>query len=83
MTDHAELPILDCDHLPVGSLTHRIRSLDVEGLATLFDYGLAHWSAASLRRTSPRSRGIKHKPSMPMYRRVRDRHSNADEDQIC
>ena len=42
MTDHAELPIPDYDHLPVGSLTHRIRSLDAGGLATLLDYERAH-----------------------------------------
>ena len=42
MTDHAELPIPDYDHLPVGSLTHRIRTLDADGLAALLEYEQAH-----------------------------------------
>jgi hypothetical protein len=36
------LPIPDYDHLPVGSLTHRIRSLDSGGLGQLIDYERAH-----------------------------------------
>lgn len=37
-----ELPIPDYDHLPVGSLTHRIRSLDSDGLGQLIDYEREH-----------------------------------------
>lgn len=36
------LPIPDYDHLPVGSLTHRIRSLDGTGLGQLIDYEREH-----------------------------------------
>jgi hypothetical protein len=42
VTDHAELPIPDYDHLPVGSLTHRIRTLDADGLTALLDYEQTH-----------------------------------------
>ena len=42
MTDHAELPVHDYDHVSLGSLTHRIRLLDADGLATLLDYERAH-----------------------------------------
>jgi hypothetical protein len=42
MTDREALPIPDYDHLPAGSLTHRIRSLDADGLAALLDYERAH-----------------------------------------
>lgn len=37
-----DLPLKDYDHLPVGSLTSRIRKLDVEDLTTLLDYERAH-----------------------------------------
>jgi len=37
-----DLPLKDYDHLPVGSLTSRIRTLDVEDLTTLLDYERAH-----------------------------------------
>ncbi|WP_242472817.1 hypothetical protein [Blastococcus sp. TML/M2B] len=37
-----DLPLKDYDHLPVGSLTTRIRSLGVEDLTTLLDYEKAH-----------------------------------------
>lgn len=36
------LPIPDYDHLPLGSLTHRIRSLDTAGLGQLIDYEREH-----------------------------------------
>jgi hypothetical protein len=42
MVDRTELPVPDYDHLPVGSLEHRIRALDVDGLTTLLDYERAH-----------------------------------------
>lgn len=45
MTDvphHDELPLPDYDHLPVGSLGHRIRSLDAGALETLLAYEQAH-----------------------------------------
>ena len=37
-----DLPIPDYDHLQVGSLTSRIRTLDAEGLTTLLSYERAH-----------------------------------------
>ena len=37
-----DLPLKDYDHLPVGSLTSRIRTLDAEDLTTLLDYEKAH-----------------------------------------
>jgi hypothetical protein len=37
-----DLPLKDYDHLPVGSLTSRIRTLDAEDLTTLLDYERAH-----------------------------------------
>ena len=37
-----ELPLPDYDHLPLGSLEGRIRSLDADGLSTLLDYERAH-----------------------------------------
>ncbi|MBX9243882.1 hypothetical protein ICW40_03560 [Actinotalea ferrariae] len=37
-----ELPIPDYDHLPVGSLGHRIRSLPEADLRTLLAYEQAH-----------------------------------------
>jgi len=39
---HDELPLPDYDHLPVGSLEGRIRSLDAEGLRALLDYERTH-----------------------------------------
>lgn len=36
------LPIDDYDHLQVGSLISRIRTLDAAGLQTLLDYEQAH-----------------------------------------
>ena len=40
--DHATLPLPDYDHLPVGSLQHRIRTLDLEGLAAVATYEREH-----------------------------------------
>ena len=37
-----DLPLPDYDHLQVGSLTSRIRTLDAEGLTTLLSYERAH-----------------------------------------
>lgn len=37
-----DLPIDDYDHLPVGSLVSRIRTLDTTGLQTLLDYEKGH-----------------------------------------
>ena len=42
MTDRSDLPIPDYDHLPTGSLAHRIRALDAAGLQQLVDYERAH-----------------------------------------
>lgn len=38
----AELPVPDYDHLPVGSLGHRIRSLEAEDVDVLRRYEEAH-----------------------------------------
>jgi hypothetical protein len=37
-----QLPIPDYDHLPIGSLSHRIRALDAEGVAAILLYERAH-----------------------------------------
>ena len=42
MPEHETLPLPDYDHLPVGSLTSRIRTLDTEGLQTVLSYEKAH-----------------------------------------
>jgi hypothetical protein len=39
---HDQLPRPDYDHLPVGSLQSRIRSLDADGLGQLLAYEHAH-----------------------------------------
>lgn len=39
---HDQLPLPDYDHLPVGSLEGRIRSLDAGGLETLLAYEREH-----------------------------------------
>ncbi len=39
---HDELPLPDYDHLPIGSLEGRIRSLDADGLSSLLAYERAH-----------------------------------------
>ncbi|MFR9801244.1 hypothetical protein ACL02T_02950 [Pseudonocardia sp. RS010] len=42
MTDRTELPIPDYDHVPEGSLVHRIRTLDEQGLNTVLEYERDH-----------------------------------------
>ena len=40
--DHDQLPLPDYDHLPLGPLTQRIRTLDQAGLSTLLQYERQH-----------------------------------------
>jgi hypothetical protein len=42
MSEHDALPLPDYDHLPVGSLTSRIRTLDADGLQTVLSYEQSH-----------------------------------------
>jgi hypothetical protein len=42
MTSRETLPLPDYDHLPVGSLISRIRTLDADGLQTLLTYEQSH-----------------------------------------
>jgi hypothetical protein len=42
MTERDDLPLPDYDHLPVGSLISRIRTLDAGGLQTLLEYEQGH-----------------------------------------
>jgi hypothetical protein len=42
MADREALPIPDYDHLPEGSLAHRIRALDADGLRLILDHERAH-----------------------------------------
>ncbi|SDY62953.1 hypothetical protein SAMN05661080_04096 [Modestobacter sp. DSM 44400] len=42
MTQHDDLPLPDYDHLPVGSLTSRIRTLSAAQLATVLRYEREH-----------------------------------------
>ena len=42
MSERGDLPLEDYDHLPVGSLTSRIRKLDADDLTTLLGYEKAH-----------------------------------------
>ncbi|MBB3675768.1 hypothetical protein FHX36_001503 [Modestobacter versicolor] len=42
MSERTDLPVPDYDHLPVGSLTSRIRTLDADDLQTLLSYEKAH-----------------------------------------
>ncbi|GAB2576602.1 hypothetical protein GCM10027168_06890 [Streptomyces capparidis] len=42
MSTREQLPIPDYDHLPLGSLQHRIRSLDQQDLKRVLDYERAH-----------------------------------------
>jgi hypothetical protein len=42
MTEHDMLPLPDYDHLALGSLTSRIRSLDAAGVETLLEYEKSH-----------------------------------------
>jgi len=42
MTERNDLPLPDYDHLQVGSLTSRIRTLDQDDLQTLITYERSH-----------------------------------------
>ena len=42
MSEHDTLPLPDYDHLPVASLTSRIRTLDADGLQTVLSYEQSH-----------------------------------------
>ncbi|MGV9253102.1 hypothetical protein [Streptomyces sp. NPDC003697] len=42
MPGHETLPLPDYDHLPLGSLRHRIRTLDEAGLREVLAYEEAH-----------------------------------------
>src|SRR3954470_10809794 len=42
MTEHDQLPLPDYDHLPIGGVPSRIRTLDEAGLQTLLDYETSH-----------------------------------------
>ena len=42
MAERDDLPLPDYDHLPVGSLTSRIRTLDADGLQAVLSYEKAH-----------------------------------------
>jgi hypothetical protein len=46
MTEHDQLPLPDYDHLPLGSLASRIRSLDQAGVENLLEYERAHGNRA-------------------------------------
>src|SRR3978361_147161 len=46
MPDHDTLPLPDYDHLPLGGLISRIRTLDADGLQTLLTYERAHGNRA-------------------------------------
>ncbi|HEV7725284.1 MAG TPA: hypothetical protein VGO74_00005 [Modestobacter sp.] len=48
MTDRDDLPLPDYDHLPVGSLTSRIRTLDADGLQAVLSYEKAHANRAQV-----------------------------------
>ncbi|WP_277207946.1 hypothetical protein [Isoptericola croceus] len=40
--DRDDLPLPDYDHLPVGTLAHRVRQLDADGLEKVLAYERAH-----------------------------------------
>ena len=42
MTERDDLPLPDYDHLPVGSLISRVRTLDADDLQTVLSYEKAH-----------------------------------------
>jgi hypothetical protein len=44
--EHSALPLPDYDHLPLGSLTSRVRTLDLAGVETLLGYERAHGNRA-------------------------------------
>jgi hypothetical protein len=39
---HSDLPLANYDGLPIGGLTHRVRTLDYDAVATLVDYESHH-----------------------------------------
>jgi hypothetical protein len=39
---HDQLPLPDYDHLPIGSLESRVRTLDADGVAAVLAYERAH-----------------------------------------
>jgi hypothetical protein len=45
---HDQLPLPDYDHLPVGSLEGRIRTLDLQGVETVLAYEKAHGDRLSV-----------------------------------
>ena len=47
MTEHDQLPLPDYDHLDLGSLTSRVRALDLTGVETLLGYEQAHGNRAN------------------------------------
>jgi hypothetical protein len=42
VTEHDRLPLPDYDHLPLGSVQTRIRSLDADGVTALLEYEREH-----------------------------------------
>ena|SRR5690242_5583148 len=46
MLHHDELPLPDYDHLPLPSLTSRVRTLDLEAVRALLEYEQAHGNRA-------------------------------------
>jgi hypothetical protein len=46
MVHRSELPVPDYDHLPLGNLEHRIRTLDADALAALLDHEREHGDRA-------------------------------------
>lgn len=44
--ERSELPIPDYDHLPEGSLMHRVRALDADDLRRLLDHEREHGNRA-------------------------------------
>lgn len=46
MVHRSELPVPDYGHLPIGSLEHRIRTLDADSLETLLGHERAHGDRA-------------------------------------
>jgi hypothetical protein len=60
MGERDDLPLPDYDHLPLGSLTTRIRSLDVGDLQTLVQY-----EATSGPPVNPPSQGDPTNPAQP------------------
>jgi hypothetical protein len=63
MSERTDLPLEDYDHLPVGSLTSRIRSLNHADLTTLLAYEKAHANRFQIVRVmQSRLAGLKEAP---------------------